>query len=396
MSFMKRILFLTATLLTVQVVAQCNGRYESEIFSTVSVTEVEYTDVYDWGLFNSGLDMDVYTPDGDTYSERPLIIFAHGGSFYAGDKDNPAMVSLCESFAKRGYVTASIQYRLTSIWNLTDSMHMLQTVMNGISDAKAAIRFFRKDAATNGNVYGIDPSQIYIGGYSAGAILAVNLAYINDTTGVPSHLLPIINATGGLEGNSGNPGYSSDVKAVVNVAGAVYKSSYVDANDVPIVSVHSTDDGTVPYFCDHAMSNPLILKVCGSGTIHNAINPLDFDNALYTFPSGGHAIPVLEMDNITVPFISDFLYTTLDCYEGTGVNKNELTIEVYPNPVMDVLNILTSTPVLDVKIINMLGERFLISVSSDRKIDVSALTSGVYCLEFKTKDKTVVTKFVKQ
>ena len=162
---MKRILFLTATLLTVQVVAQCNGRYESEIFSTVSVTEVEYTDVYDWGLFNSGLDMDVYTPDGDTYSERPLIIFAHGGSFYAGDKDNPAMVSLCESFAKRGYVTASIQYRLTSIWNLTDSMHMLQTVMNGISDAKAAIRFFRKDAATNGNVYGIDPSQIYIGGY---------------------------------------------------------------------------------------------------------------------------------------------------------------------------------------------------------------------------------------
>ena len=30
--------------------AQCDGRYESEIFSTVSVTEVEYTDVYDWGV----------------------------------------------------------------------------------------------------------------------------------------------------------------------------------------------------------------------------------------------------------------------------------------------------------------------------------------------------------
>ena len=78
---------------------------------------------------------------------------------------------LCVSLLrKRGYVTASIQYRLTSIWNLTDSMHMLQTVMNGISDAKAAIRYFRKDAATNGNVFGIDPNQIYIGGYSAGAI----------------------------------------------------------------------------------------------------------------------------------------------------------------------------------------------------------------------------------
>ena len=134
----------------------------------------------------------------------------------------------------------------------------------------------------------------------------MNLAYINDTIGVPSHLLPIIDATGGLEGNSGNSGYSSDVKAVVNVAGAVYKSSYIDENDVPIVSVHASDDGTVPYYCDHAMSNPLILKVCGSGTIHNTIDPLAVYNALYTFPSGDHAIPVVEMDNITVPFISDF------------------------------------------------------------------------------------------
>ena len=215
---------MTITLLSIQAFAQCDGRYENEIFSSFTKTEVEFTNVYDWSITNSGLDMDVYTPDGDSYTERPLIIFAHGGSFWSGNKTNPMMVALCESFAKRGYVAASIQYRLTSIWNLTDSMHMLQTVMNGISDAKAAIRYFRKDAATNGNIFGIDPNQIYIGGYSAGAILAVNLAYINDTVGVPSHLIPIINTSGGLEGNSGNPGYSSDVKAVVNVAGAVYKS----------------------------------------------------------------------------------------------------------------------------------------------------------------------------
>ena len=158
-----------------------------------------------------------------------------------------------------------------------------------------SLRYFRKDAATNGNFFGIDPNQIYIGGYSAGAILAVNLAYVNDTTGVPSHLLPIIDSSGGLEGNSGNPGYSSDAKAVVNIAGAVYKSSYLDANDIPIVSVHASDDGTVPYYCDHAISNPFILKVCGSGTIHNIIDPLDVYNASYTFPSGGHAIPVLEI-----------------------------------------------------------------------------------------------------
>ena len=393
---MKRILLFTAALLSVQVFAQCDGRYESEIFSSVSVNEVEYTDVYDWGSFNSGLDMDVYTPDGDSYTERPLIIFAHGGSFYSGDKNNPAMVSLCESFAKRGYVTASIQYRLTSIWNLTDSMHMLQTVMNGISDAKAAIRYFRKDAATNGNVFGIDPAQIYVGGYSAGAILAVNLAYINDTVGVPSYLLPIIDATGGLEGNSGNPGYSSDVKAVVNLAGAVYKSSYIDVNDVPIVSVHANDDGTVPYYCDHALSNPMILKVCGSGTIHDVIDPLGVSNALYTFPSGDHSIPWAEMDNVTIPFVSEFLYTTLDCYEETDVNENELNVELYPNPVRDVLNLFVSDLVFDMQILNMLGERFTLKASLDGKIDVSSLAPGVYCLELKTREKAILAKFVKQ
>ena len=393
---MKNFLFLIATLLSIQSFAQCDGRYENEIFSSFTKTEVEYTNVYDWGLSNSGLDMDVYTPDGDSYSERPLIIFAHGGSFWSGNKNNPMMVALCESFAKRGYVTASIQYRLTSIWNLTDSMHMLQTVMNGISDAKAAIRYFRKDAAINGNVFGIDPNQIYIGGYSAGAILAVNLAYINDTVGVPSHLLPIINATGGLEGNSGNPGYSSDVKAVINVAGAVYKSSYIDENDIPIVSVHASDDGTVPYFCDHAMSNPLILKVCGSGIIHDAVISSGIYNALHTFPSGDHSIPLTQVNSLTIPFVSDFLYTTLDCYEGASVTESEFNVAVYPNPTKDFLNVSISDPAIDMQVLNMLGECFSPPLCSDGKIDVSALPSGVYCLELKTRNKTILTKFVKQ
>ena len=393
---MKRILFLTITLLSIQAFAQCDGRYENEIFSSFTKTEVEFTNVYDWSITNSGLDMDVYTPDGDSYTERPLIIFAHGGSFWSGNKTNPMMVALCESFAKRGYVAASIQYRLTSIWNLTDSMHMLQTVMNGISDAKAAIRYFRKDAATNGNIFGIDPNQIYIGGYSAGAILAVNLAYINDTVGVPSHLIPIINTSGGLEGNSGNPGYSSDVKAVVNVAGAVYKSSYINANDVPIVSVHASDDGTVPYFCDHAMSNPLILRVCGSGIIHDAVVSSGIYNSLYTFPSGDHSIPLTQVNNVTIPFISDFLYTTLDCYEGSNVTENEVNVSVYPNPTRDFLNVSSYDHAVDIQVMNMLGERFSFPVSSDGKINVSALPSGVYCLEFEIGKKIIITKFVKQ
>ena len=46
--------------------------------------------------------MDIYRPVGDTETNRPLIIFAHGGTFIFGSKNNPTAVDFCEAFAKRG------------------------------------------------------------------------------------------------------------------------------------------------------------------------------------------------------------------------------------------------------------------------------------------------------
>lgn len=109
---MKKIFLLNLILVSHLLFAQCDGRYQDEIFSDVSKTTIEYTDVYDWSSSDSGLDVDIYQAEGDTATNRPLIVFAHGGVYVAGNKDNPAMISLCEAFAKRGYVTASIQYRL--------------------------------------------------------------------------------------------------------------------------------------------------------------------------------------------------------------------------------------------------------------------------------------------
>ena len=58
--------------------------------------------------------MDVYTPVGDVCQNRPLLVFAHGGAFVGGSKNNSLAESICESFAKRGYVAASINYRLAT------------------------------------------------------------------------------------------------------------------------------------------------------------------------------------------------------------------------------------------------------------------------------------------
>ena len=107
---MKNFTYLFITLFIYMSSAQsgdCEGRYQDEIFQTVSVETITYSEPYN-------LAMDIYTPDGDNYTNRPLIIFAHGGAFIGGTKTNTTMIDLCETFAKRGYVTASISYRLAT------------------------------------------------------------------------------------------------------------------------------------------------------------------------------------------------------------------------------------------------------------------------------------------
>ena len=173
---MKKLLLLCLTLLISNFIfCQCNGRYQTEIFSSVTKTTVNYSDVYT----NSFHEMDIYTPNGDTEINRPLILYMHGGSFYGGDKTMTDCIDFCESMAKRGYVTASLNYRLANIISfLTSNATQYQTVLKAVSDAKAAIRYFRKDF-DNGDTYGIDTSTIFVGGYSAGAVIAIHLAYID-------------------------------------------------------------------------------------------------------------------------------------------------------------------------------------------------------------------------
>ena len=91
---MKYILFYLLIFFTFSVFPQCDGRYENEIFDVVNKTIVEYTDVYDWSSFDSGLDMDIYQPVGDSLSNRPVIIFMHTGAFFSGHNELDDVVDL--------------------------------------------------------------------------------------------------------------------------------------------------------------------------------------------------------------------------------------------------------------------------------------------------------------
>jgi para-nitrobenzyl esterase len=258
--------------------------YMDEVFTSVTKTTVTYSDTF-------GFEMDIYSPNGDTETNRPVVILAHGGGFFAGTKENPAMIRLAENLAKRGYVAASITYHLASGFaEMLDSNRATALVMKAIGDGRAAIRYMRKSAA-NGNVFGINPDKIFIAGNSAGAVIALHVGFFDAQDNLTPRLDSIMNANGGFEGFSGNDGYSSAVSGAVNMAGGIVRLSLIDSDDAPVISFHGVDDDVVPANCDDVFTGATggldVVNLCGSIPIHNNATSMSINSKLNTYP-GGH------------------------------------------------------------------------------------------------------------
>ncbi|MBL7829234.1 MAG: carboxylesterase family protein [Saprospiraceae bacterium] len=266
----------------------CDGsRYIDNVFPTFKKTTVTYapTTSHLGGTIN--LMMDVYEPDGDVVVSRPVVVLAHGGSFIFGDRT--MMGRYCELLAKKGYVAATISYRLFPFLNLgfPDSLDVFDTAVKAVGDMRAAVRYFREDAATS-NQFKADVNHIFIGGYSAGAVTALHCAYLDGSDDVPAFLQTLIDNNGGLDGVSGtsaNQSFSSSSGAVVNMSGGLYRSIWIDPNETPLVSIHGTADETVPFVSGLAAN---IAYLEGSSKIHAQAEQINLWNSLHIVPGGGH------------------------------------------------------------------------------------------------------------
>jgi acetyl esterase/lipase len=322
---MKKITLIFSCLIAVTIWAQspCStGRYATDVFTNFTTeSNIVYGENTSWNGASNTLKLDVYQPAGDTVTKRPLVIFVHGGSFLFGTKTDGDMVTMCQRFAKKGYVTASIDYRLG---NAFDSANAIKAVVRAVQDLRAAVRFFYKDKKTT-DTYKIDTNNIYVGGSSAGAITALHLAYLNQECEVSDYLSQAtITQLGGLEGTSGNPGYSSKVRGVLNGCGALARYSWLEAGDVPIASVHGTNDGTVKY--NRGIVNPgiPIIYLDGSRMIHERACAVGVENQFYTFKGAPHvpyASSAAYMDT-TVNFFRDFLIKQLGCTDAVLQPEN--------------------------------------------------------------------------
>jgi acetyl esterase/lipase len=135
------------------------------------------------------LKLDLYFPNRIGSKLLPAVLYVHGGSWVSGDK--AGTFAEIEELVRRGYLVASVNYRLAPQWKFPAQ----------IEDVKCAVRYLRAHAAE----YHLDPNRIGAYGASAGGHLVA--------------LLGTTDSSAGMEGKGGYPEYSSRVQAVIDSFG---------------------------------------------------------------------------------------------------------------------------------------------------------------------------------
>ena len=117
------------------------------------------------------LKLDIYQPQPSGKVKNPVLIFIHGGGWASGDKSeihSDYRNTLLNALLAKGYAVVSINYRLTN----HDDIHFPSPVI----DCKDAVRWVYQNAAS----YHFDTENIGVWGTSAGAHMAMLLAYSED------------------------------------------------------------------------------------------------------------------------------------------------------------------------------------------------------------------------
>jgi len=215
-------------------------RFKSVVFDAVdSITAIEYGRAMNIKGSSESLLMDILFPQGDTMKKRPLVVFIHGGGFQNNSRKGSYSAMVCQGFAKCGYVTATIDYRL-GIENQKSNDDYASALYRAQQDGRAAIRFLKKHAIQ----YGIDTNQVFLTGSSAGSKTAMAIAYMDE-----AELPAGINTEkwGPLEGASGSKEFSSKVHGVMNAWGAMIDFNWIKKGDVPLFNTSGTMDKTVAF-----------------------------------------------------------------------------------------------------------------------------------------------------
>ncbi len=123
--------------------------YEEILANTDARYDLSYESEYPSGIF------DIYSPKGLDES-RPLVLYIHGGYYIGGGKASGE--PYCRIIANEGYVVVSMEYAFAPKYKYPTQIKQVNEILGYLTE--------------NSEEYNIDPTQIFIGGDSAGCHLS--------------------------------------------------------------------------------------------------------------------------------------------------------------------------------------------------------------------------------
>jgi hypothetical protein len=276
---------------------------ESEI---ESILDIEYAQALDYQGTLDTLLLDIYMPklSEDPLEKRPFVLQMFGGGFVAGNKT--MMRPDCMELAKRGFVCASINYRLEDPQALNEG----KAIYRAQQDAHAAMRWIVENADT----YGIDTDWLFAGGQSAGAITAAYLHYASqdDWNTMNSTL---INELGSISTSGNDLTNTFNIKGIIMNWGAVRMDDVSPTEMIPMIAFHGEDDPIVNIDISALGSG-------GSRWLHNELVANGVCSDLTVAPGAGHSPPVLISPEFRMSKASCF-FRSLFCDDCISVYVEE-------------------------------------------------------------------------
>ncbi len=205
----------------------------------------EYKDIVYKTIDSTKLKLDIYYSKNIS-KPAPLLVFIHGGAWKKGDKHD--YLHYLVDYAKKGYVTATVQYRFTNKAKFPAQ----------ILDVNAAVIWLKQHA----DEYHINNKEVAVIGGSAGGHLALLVGYASDVPEFKdrddslfsSRVQAVVNFYGPSDLTTE---YAQNVSSVNNLIGKsydeapeIYKEAspvtYITSDDPPTLIFHGTIDELVP------------------------------------------------------------------------------------------------------------------------------------------------------
>lgn len=403
--------------------AQCLQRYRDKVFSDIKPSlDVGYggnkLNIDDTYTF---LAYDLFEPKDDTVHLRPLVVLIHGGGFtnlIPLNRKSPEIIEIAKDLAKRGYVTVSPEYRLFGGETTYDKM--LGTVPAAFLDINTFMCYIA-NSVQHGNPYRIDTSKVFIGGSSAGALIAMNFAvFVNDTSELNADMRRAVRTVAALDRVNTqtilqNKFCGLRPKGLLLLSGAMIDTGFIKPANTSVFLVHGMLDGALPFYEGNALGDPALPKVFGPGIFMNQLQRAGIRVEAHIYPDKYH-VPVLFPfgDNLLLALqltlqtgsifdkpvmdstqrqMADFCYRLMgspvtDC-SVTAVKQNVITsqLNITPNPAAGLFNVQLPKALLyknvRVKVYDITGQTIYdetVHTAGTIAVDITGQARGMYML----------------